>query len=94
MAKDLSQSDLVVAVFGAGTMGRGIAQVCAQAGITTLLSDARAGAVPEAIAAIDKALEGQVSKGRVTADAKQGTMARLRPFDTFDEAASAGVGRS
>ena len=91
MAKDLSKPDLVVAVFGAGTMGRGIAQVCAQAGITTLLSDARAGAVPEAIAAIDKVLEGQVSKGRMTADAKQGTMARLRPFDTFDEAAAAGV---
>ena len=56
MAKDLSQADLVVAVFGAGTMGRGIAQVCAQAGIPTLLSDAIPGAVEKAIAAIDKAL--------------------------------------
>ena len=36
VAKDLSKPDLVVAVFGAGTMGRGIAQVCAQAGLTTL----------------------------------------------------------
>ncbi|HLA20166.1 MAG TPA: 3-hydroxyacyl-CoA dehydrogenase [Pseudolabrys sp.] len=91
MAKDLSKPDLVVAVFGAGTMGRGIAQVCAQAGIATLLSDARAGAVPEAITAIDKALEGQVAKGRMTADAKQGTMSRLHPFDKFEEAAAAGV---
>ena len=55
--------DLVVAVFGAGTMGRGIAQVCAQAGITTLLFDSRDGAVKEAIAAIDKALDGQVVEG-------------------------------
>jgi 3-hydroxybutyryl-CoA dehydrogenase len=91
VAKDLLQPDLVVAVFGAGTMGRGIAQVCAQAGITTLLFDARAGAVQEAIAAIDKALDGQVAKGRMTADAKQGVMNRLRPIDSFDDAAAAGV---
>ena len=91
MARDLAAPDLVVAVFGAGTMGRGIAQVCAQAGMTALLFDARAGAAPEAMAAIDKALDGLVAKGRMTADAKQGVMSRLRPIDTFDEAASAGV---
>ena len=38
-----ARGDLIVAVFGAGTMGRGIAQVCAQAGLTTLLFDARDG---------------------------------------------------
>ena len=70
MAFDLTKSDLVVAVFGAGTMGRGIAQVCAQAGIETLLYDARAGAVDEAIAAVGKGLDGQVAKGRMTAEAK------------------------
>ena len=59
---DLARSDLVVAVFGAGTMGRGIAQVCAQAGLATLLADARDGAVVEAIGAIDKALGNQVKE--------------------------------
>ena len=91
MAKDLLQPDLVVAVFGAGTMGRGIAQVCAQAGIATLLFDARDGAVKEAIAAIDKGLDGLVSKSRMTPEAKQGVMSRLRPIASFDDAASAGV---
>ena len=91
MAKDLSQADLVVAVFGAGTMGRGIAQVCAQAGIPTLLSDAIPGAVEKAIASIDKALDGLVSKGRMTAEAKQATMSRLREVKSYDEAASASV---
>lgn len=91
MAKDLTSADVTVAVFGAGTMGRGIAQVCAQAGIPTLLSDARPGVVTEAIASIAKALEGQVSKGRMTADARQGVLDRLREFKSYDEAASAGV---
>ena len=60
MAVDLSRPDLVAAVFGAGTMGRGIAQLCAQAGLNTLLFNSRAGAVKEAITAIDTGLEGLV----------------------------------
>ncbi len=91
MARDLARSDLVVAVFGTGAMGRGIAQVCAQAGLTTLLFDARDGAVMEAIAAIGKGLDGPVSKGRLTAEAKQGVIGHLRPIASPDDAASAGV---
>jgi 3-hydroxybutyryl-CoA dehydrogenase len=88
---DLLAPGLVVAVCGAGTMGRGIAQVCAQAGMTTLLFDNRAGAVSEAIAGVDKGLDGQVAKGRMTADAKQGVIDRLRPIGSLDEAAGAGI---
>ena len=62
MAVDLAKSDLIVAVVGAGTMGRGIAQVCAQAGLITLLFDSRDGAVKDALAAVDKGLEGLVAK--------------------------------
>ena len=91
MVVDLSKSDLLAAVFGAGTMGRGIAQVCAQAGLTTLLFDSRDGAVKEAIEAIDKGLEGQVAKGRMTAEAKQGVLNRLKPIGSLDEANGAGV---
>jgi len=89
--RDLAHPDLVVAVFGAGTMGRGIAQVCAQAGVATLLFDARAGAVRDAIAAIDKGLDGLVSKGRMSAPAKQGTLDRLRPIESLDDASAAGI---
>lgn len=91
MAFDLTKSDLVVAVFGAGTMGRGIAQVCAQAGIETLLYDARAGAVDEAIAAVGKGLDGQVAKGRMTAEAKAGLMAKLKPMAALEDAKPAGL---
>lgn len=91
MAVDLSRSDLVAAVFGAGTMGRGIAQLCAQAGLTTLLFDSRDGAVREAVSAIEKGLDGQVSKGRLTADAKLLTLGRLKPMNTFDEVKDAEI---
>ncbi len=91
MAVDLMKSDLVIAVFGAGTMGRGIAQVCAQAGIETLLYDARAGAVDEAIAAVGKGLDGQVAKGRMTEDAKRAVMAKLKPMASLEEAKPAGL---
>jgi len=85
VAVNLSKPGLVVAVFGAGTMGRGIAQVCAQAGLTTLLSDARDGAVNEAIAAIGKGLEGVVSKGRMTPDARQSVLDHIKPMQSLDE---------
>jgi 3-hydroxybutyryl-CoA dehydrogenase len=88
---DLARSDLVVAVFGAGTMGRGIAQVCAQAGLTTLLSDAREGAVAEAIGAIDTALGKQIAKGRMSDAEMRDTLARLKPIASPAEAASAGI---
>jgi 3-hydroxybutyryl-CoA dehydrogenase len=91
VAADLSKPDLTVAVFGAGTMGRGIAQVCAQAGLTALLFDSREGAVKEAIATIDKGLEGLVEKGRMTSDAKKGALDRLKPIRSFDEVKGAGI---
>jgi 3-hydroxybutyryl-CoA dehydrogenase len=88
---DLQRPDLTVAVIGTGTMGRGIAQICAQAGMTALLFDSREGAAREAVAAIDKALDGQVAKGRVTAEAKKVVIGRLRAIGSLDEAAPAGI---
>jgi 3-hydroxybutyryl-CoA dehydrogenase len=88
---DLASGNLTVAVFGAGTMGRGIAQVCAQAGLTTLLADAREGAVAEAIGLIDKALGNQVAKGRVSEADMRDTLARLKPIASPADAASAAI---
>ena len=91
MAVNLARPDLVAAVFGAGTMGRGIAQLCAQAGLTTLLFDSRNGAVGEAIAAIEKGLDGLVSKGRMSADTKAAMLTQLKPINSLDEAKRAGI---
>src|SRR5258706_223178 len=53
---DVSRSDLVAGVAGAGTMGRGIAQVLAQGGARTLLFDAQPDAAQKARASIAQAL--------------------------------------
>ncbi len=62
---DVSRSDLTAAVAGAGTMGRGIAQVLAQCGVRTMLYDAQPGAAARAVDSIAQALAKQAEKGRV-----------------------------
>jgi 3-hydroxybutyryl-CoA dehydrogenase len=68
MPLDVSRSDLSLAVIGTGVMGRGIAQVAAQAGIRVLLHDSRPGAAREAKDAVCAQLERLREKGRLGAD--------------------------
>ena len=63
MAFDPASPALSLGVVGAGTMGRGIAQIAAAAGIEVRLCDAREGAAEEARGFIAKMLERQVEKG-------------------------------
>ena len=72
---DFSRSDLVAGVVGAGTMGRGIAQVLAQCGARTLLHDAQPGAAEKARQSIGEALARMAEKGRL-ADPR-GVLARI-----------------
>lgn len=74
---DLSRSDLVAGVAGAGTMGRGIAQVLAQCGARTLLYDAQAGAAQKGKDAIDQALGKLAEKGRLGAAEVQAILGRI-----------------
>src|SRR6266850_3178182 len=63
---DASRTDLVAGVAGAGTMGRGIAQVLAQCGARTLLFDAQPGAAQKAKESIAQSLAKLVEKGRTS----------------------------
>jgi 3-hydroxybutyryl-CoA dehydrogenase len=66
-----------IGVVGAGTMGRGIAQVAAQAGFQVLLVDA----VPEALArgleTLEGSLERLVAKGKLAAGDQQAIRGRI-----------------
>lgn len=73
-----------VAVFGAGQMGAGIAQVMAQSGRTVLLQDAQAGAVERGIGGIRSSLEKLASKGKIAADAPAAAVGRIRPATLAD----------
>ncbi len=66
-----------IAVIGAGTMGRGIAQVFAQAGFEVGLFDSISGAVDAAIGHIGKMLDRAVEKGKMSADDAGGTKQRI-----------------
>ncbi len=66
-----------VAVVGAGTMGLGIAQVCATAGFATLLFDVNDVLLGKAISAITTNLDAAVSKGKLSSEQKSETLSRL-----------------
>jgi 3-hydroxybutyryl-CoA dehydrogenase len=67
-----------VGIIGAGQMGNGIAHVTALAGIDVLLYDAKPEAVEKAIGTVSKNLDRQVSKGAITAEAREAALARVR----------------
>ena len=66
-----------VGVIGAGQMGRGIAHVCALAGLDVLLTDVSAEALVAARGEIDRNLSRQVARGRIREDDKAAAFARI-----------------
>jgi len=78
-----------IGVVGAGTMGAGIAQVAAAAGHPVKLLDVRPGAAQAAIDQTAKALAALVDKGRISADARGATLARLSAVETSADFADA-----
>jgi 3-hydroxybutyryl-CoA dehydrogenase len=86
-----------VGVIGAGQMGTGIAHVFALAGYDVLLNDISEQALTDSVAQIDRNMERQVARGKITAEAKAEAMARIRttlnlpelgPLDLIIEAAT------
>ena len=67
-----------VGVIGAGQMGNGIAHVFALAGYDVLMTDISREALDNAVALIDRNLERQVSRGRISAEEKAAAMRRIR----------------
>ena len=67
-----------VAVIGAGTMGAGIAQVCAQAGWKTALFDAFPDGLERGMKRIDAFWDKGIARGKTTAEQKQTWAANLR----------------
>jgi len=74
-----------VGIVGAGTMGAGIAHVCAQAGCKVLLFDAQSGAVARGMATIQKNLEGAVQRGKMANETMQEVLARISTANSLED---------
>ncbi len=72
-----------VAVIGAGTMGQGIAQVCAASGFQVFIYDTQSDIITKCINAIRKNLEGLVEKGKVNNEEKESTLANIHLVSDF-----------
>lgn len=82
---------MVLGIVGAGLMGRGIAQVAAQAGIETRLYDTAPAAAASARDAIASQLDKLAAKGKIAPDEVARTVARLRPVETLRDLATCTV---
>ncbi len=74
-----------IGIIGAGQMGRGIAHVCALAGLGVVLSDVSADALAKAREAIERSLSRQVARGRISEEQKAAALAHIS--ETADYAA-------
>src|ERR1700716_3061548 len=86
-----------VGIIGAGTMGNGIAQVCAAAGLGVTMVDISDAAVARGLATVGGSLDRLVKKEKMTAAEKEATLSRivattdrtkLAPCDLVIEAAT------
>nr|WP_091136420.1 3-hydroxyacyl-CoA dehydrogenase [Microvirga guangxiensis] len=81
MTIDATRPDLTLGIIGAGIMGRGIAQVAAEAGITVLLADIRSEVVAEAVAFSADMIRRKAAKGSLTPKDAEAAVGRLRATD-------------
>ncbi|PQO22580.1 3-hydroxybutyryl-CoA dehydrogenase [Rhodobacteraceae bacterium WD3A24] len=74
-----------VGIVGAGQMGNGIAQVFAQAGYEVLLNDISQEALDKARALIEKHLQRQIDRKKITAAEGDAALERIRTTTTLGE---------
>jgi 3-hydroxybutyryl-CoA dehydrogenase len=77
-----------VGVLGCGLMGAGIAQVCAQSGLKTIVREVNQPVLDKGLGRIRKFLADGVEKGKVTREAHDQTIANLSGTTSFDDLGS------
>lgn len=78
-----------VMVIGAGQMGGGIAQVCAQSGYNVILNDLKDEFLTRGLGVIEKNLNRAVSKERMTEEDKNATLGRITRSTDLNDAKNA-----
>lgn len=77
-----------VAVIGSGTMGSGIAQVCAQTGWETRLYDAFPDSLQKGMSSIDEFWKGGIARGKNSEEQVKEWSHKLIPCENLEEALS------
>ncbi len=91
MPVDIQSSSLCLGIVGTGAMGRGIAQIAAQAGIRVLMFDALHGAAVSARETVVGTLGKLAEKGKISDAALAMATAKLEVVSRLDELASAQI---
>src|SRR5260370_33607459 len=73
-----------VSIIDAGTMGNGIAHVCARFGFNVRLGDVSQPSVDRGLATIERNLAREVSKAKLTQDDATAALARIAPTTTLE----------
>src|SRR5438105_8638880 len=74
-----------IGIIGAGTMGSGIAQVSATAGLNVILVDVTAAAIDKGVAIIVRNLARLVAKGKMSATEKDAAVGRITRSIAYDD---------
>lgn len=80
-----------IMVVGAGQMGGGIAQVCAQAGYSVVLRDIKDEFVEKGIAVIDHNLQRSVDKGRIPEEEKRSILEKIKGTTSLNDGANSDI---
>ncbi len=75
-----------VVVVGSGTMGAGIAQLCAQQGFSVTVTDISQEFIDKARARIEKGLDKRIAKGKISEDDKKAVLEKMS-FEIGNQAA-------
>jgi 3-hydroxybutyryl-CoA dehydrogenase len=73
-----------IGVVGAGTMGNGIAQVAARAGLAVVMHDVTDEFLARGLSTIDKSLQRDVEKQRLTLEDKHRIVSRIKPVKELE----------
>ena len=84
-------TDSIVAVIGAGSMGAGIAQLAAQSGHPVRLHDAQPGAAAAALGRIAADLDGAVRRGKLEPGERAAVLARIEVADALEALAGSAL---
>jgi len=78
-----------VGIVGAGTMGNGIAQVCATTGLNVVMVDISDAALAKGLSTIGTSLDRLIKKEKISTADKDAALARIRTSTVYDDLKSA-----